>query len=316
MNLRRASGIAVLFVCTMILTLFTACGGGGGGGNDDSGSSAQYEYNSIWGTSANNMWVGDEGGWIRHWNGSSWTTLHSALGPEYELVGYWAFDMDNVWFVGNIEDEDTDTFTSTIMKWDGNDYSTILNDTTDWFMDIWAIDEDNVWVVGGEDDTDIMTVARWDGDSWSTENLTASALYGIWGTDANHIWVVGSTIYFYNGTNWTQQVSPASYTLTRVWGTANNDVWAIGGDEDGGGGEILHWDGTEWSVFETLASCPVGIWGSAADDVYVVGYDGLLMNWDGSDWSYLDSGTSKDLTEVWGTNSVNVWVVGTGITLH
>ncbi len=42
------------------------------------------------------------------------------------------------------------------------------------------------------------------------------------------------------------------------------------------------------------------VWASSANDVYVVGYQGIVLHYDGKGWARLESGTTADLEGVWG----------------
>lgn len=60
---------------------------------------------------------------------------------------------------------------------------------------------------------------------------------------------------------------------------------------------------------------PVGnwflaVWGSGADDVFVVGQPGLIYHWDGTTWSREQSGTDATLTDVWGDGTGTVYATG------
>lgn len=44
----------------------------------------------------------------------------------------------------------------------------------------------------------------------------------------------------------------------------------------------------------------IDVWGSAADDIYAVGYKGTILHFDGKTWSAMDSGVEEDLEGVWG----------------
>lgn len=54
----------------------------------------------------------------------------------------------------------------------------------------------------------------------------------------------------------------------------------------------------------------LGVWGSGADDVYVVGQPGLIFHWNGTDWTQQTSGTEAALTSVWGDGSGTVYITG------
>jgi hypothetical protein len=55
---------------------------------------------------------------------------------------------------------------------------------------------------------------------------------------------------------------------------------------------------------------PSAIWGSSANDIYVVGRYGYATHYDGVRWSRLDLGTTEDLRGVWGSSASNVFVTG------
>jgi hypothetical protein len=50
--------------------------------------------------------------------------------------------------------------------------------------------------------------------------------------------------------------------------------------------------------------------------VFAVGNHGTILHYDGIAWAPMDSGTKSDLTSVWGRNSQDVFVSGTGGMLH
>jgi len=53
-----------------------------------------------------------------------------------------------------------------------------------------------------------------------------------------------------------------------------------------------------------------GIWGSAANDVYIVGQPGLIMHFDGQNWEQQTSPTQAPLISVWGPNAGEVFICG------
>jgi hypothetical protein len=59
-----------------------------------------------------------------------------------------------------------------------------------------------------------------------------------------------------------------------------------------------------------------GVWGSSADDVWVVGAEGVIFHYDGEAWLPSSSGTVMDLQAVHGTGWDDVWAVGEDTVLH
>jgi hypothetical protein len=65
------------------------------------------------------------------------------------------------------------------------------------------------------------------------------------------------------------------------------------------------------------------VWGTAVNDVYVVGDNGVILHYDGTSWSSMTSGTQANLEGIWGISSKNIFAVGwsstgtyTGYILH
>jgi hypothetical protein len=68
----------------------------------------------------------------------------------------------------------------------------------------------------------------------------------------------------------------------------------------------------EWSQIWTVKTEETGligdtpennlmdIWGSGPEDIYVVGFKGIILHFDGTTWTKMDSGTSENLRGVWG----------------
>jgi hypothetical protein len=52
-----------------------------------------------------------------------------------------------------------------------------------------------------------------------------------------------------------------------------DDIWAVGS------GDILHWNGADWSASTSGASLNLlGVWGSGPGDVWAVGYAGTNLH--------------------------------------
>ena len=104
-----------------------------------------------------------------------------------------------------------------------------------------------------------------------------------------------------------------SSVLPGIWGSAADDVWAAGG-----GGTILHWNGSVWSAVPSgTTELLFAVWGSASDDVWIVGTGGSILHWNGASWSPVPSGTTGALGSIWGSGPGDVWAVGfEGTILH
>jgi photosystem II stability/assembly factor-like uncharacterized protein len=82
---------------------------------------------------------------------------------------------------------------------------------------------------------------------------------------------------------------------------------------------MMHYDGDGWREVAWSKPLPLlnDVWGSSADDVFVVGYGGTILHYDGADWESMVSGTSAALLSLWGTGPNDVYAVGeNGTLLH
>ncbi|NJO15313.1 MAG: choice-of-anchor D domain-containing protein [Thioploca sp.] len=78
---------------------------------------------------------------------------------------------------------------------------------------------------------------------------------------------------------------------------------------------------TEWRVQHHLRMDFNAVWGSAANDVFAVGREGLIFHYDGSQWREMDTGMINSevfyhLRDIWGTSSTDVFAVGYDTILH
>ncbi|OQY60674.1 MAG: hypothetical protein B6245_00005, partial [Desulfobacteraceae bacterium 4572_88] len=77
-------------------------------------------------------------------------------------------------------------------------------------------------------------------------------------------------------------------------------------------GTILHYDGIEWTTAHTGGTKEhfYDVWGCSADSVFVVGEKGTVLHYDGTDWTSMSLGKSVKLYGIWGSSCDNVFVAG------
>ncbi|MFH1681575.1 MAG: hypothetical protein ABIH26_13160 [Candidatus Eisenbacteria bacterium] len=148
------------------------------------------------------------------------------------------------------------------------------------------------------------------------------ALYGLWGASVGDLIAVGrendttgavGVIYQINGAALRESAGGRFEWLMDVWGAAPDDVFAVGVH-----GEIVHWDGEDWSRMESgVDGFLNGVWGLSGSDVFAVGDFGTILHFDGSGWARQESGTFVNLYDVWGSPSVGMIAAGDkGTILH
>jgi len=174
---------------------------------------------------------------------------------------------------------------------------------------------------------------------------TVTSWERIWGVSASDMFVMGEDAYVYRGDgfNWDSLLSTIENdrVMYSAWGTIANNVWFVGRITNGitemvVDSTVSPWD-TTWtpiadkpllaqydgaSFAEELVDFQWGlydIWGTAADTIFAVGYDGTILRYDGTDWSVITTGgeTPAWLNAIWGTSGSSVYTSGTdGALLH
>jgi hypothetical protein len=196
-------------------------------------------------------------------------------------------------------------------------------------LSVWAGGPDDVWIAGGEAGRGV--VLHFDGAAWERRDPPGAdaQLWWVHGFAGGQVFVSGDRglVARWDGAAWTvDDTGHPGTTLYGVWGAAPDDVWAVGGvsldaePAEQEGDVVLHWDGAAWTRADVppLANKPSSaqknlykVWGTAADDVWVVGGAGTILHWDGTSWEPHDAGLGSTLFfTVTGRARDDVWVVG------
>jgi hypothetical protein len=117
-------------------------------------------------------------------------------------------------------------------------------------------------------------------------------------------------IIHWNGTNWSNFMSPTPNPHNSVSMVNANDGWAVG-DE----GTIIHWNGTSWNNVTSPLAGLRSVLMVSANYGWAVGFDGVIIRWNGTDWSEVASPTYEHLTSVSMVNANDGWAVGLGGTI-
>jgi hypothetical protein len=111
---------------------------------------------------------------------------------------------------------------------------------------------------------------------------------------------------------WQRVLGDLPGALISVWGTSENDVWAVGGDPDGSGPMVVHFDGTRWTRHHTGARGD--LWWvhgfGPSDPVYMGGKDGLILRWNGTTFEKMETPGNGTIFGMWGSAPDDLWAVG------
>ncbi|MCK5805605.1 MAG: hypothetical protein KAI66_22425 [Lentisphaeria bacterium] len=211
---------------------------------------------------------------------------------------------------------------------------------------VWAFSPTDVWIGGSPAMTLEQSTAlvHFDGDEWSTTEVSPYHIASLWGFAPDDLWAVGNEyVLRFDGSSWqeTSLNELGGNDLLDIWGSSPQDLWAVGESGvfhyDGtswmrqsnyGANAIWgadpdaiwtistfafrHYDGTSWSEFELdLFGGDGKIWGFGAGEVFIAANDDSIAHWDGSSWSELsDDATFGDLNSVWGVAPDDLWFAG------
>ncbi len=197
--------------------------------------------------------------------------------------------------------------------------------TTPWSGIDPAVDGQPLTDLWGQGAGDTMTmvataasgfVATWSGGGWRTSDVGTANLEGVGASAPDAIFAASwGGVYRWDGAAWNFERLPGDERI--------NDIFAIGTDAVGVGeaGAIVRRSGTEsaWSAMDNggLRADLQAVSGTALNDVWAVGADGVAVHWDGAAWTQVDTGVDVTLWGVFAAASDAVFVVGNnGIALR
>jgi hypothetical protein len=255
----------------------------------------------IWGESITELFVvgfdTDYTGQVARFDGTDWTAMETAhLNPAL-LGAVWGSSSSDVYAVGPGTQSMYEGLLggSKVIRFDGEEWSAVeeipAQDTETRFLDVWGSGPADVFVLGEAVMDDETIVFHFDGVEWSkmptNENWTyPGVIFGVGSQDvflSTAEWSTSKCVSRFDGTEWNDFASCFDYTadqwllqpkLRGMWGADPGRLYAIDGDQD-----VWSISDSEWSL--ELKIDPKrdderdyfaqAIWGSATDDIYVVG---------------------------------------------
>ncbi len=178
---------------------------------------------------------------------------------------------------------DTTSHNFTFQTWTFGEHSSSV------LYDVAIINENNIWAVGeiymkdslGRPDPNSYNAVHWDGTEWKLKRIkTYSACSSI-------------------------DYAP----LKSIYAFAENNIVVTSG------GGMWWFDGNKWnaecSINPLLTGAINKLWGRSSNDLYAVGNGGNIAHYSNGSWRKIESGTTIDLLDVWGTPDGSiVWACG------
>lgn len=236
--------------------------------------------------------------------------VQPTLPRETSLSAIWGSGPDDVWAVGPA---------GAIMHFDGSELHMVESGVDVTLLAVHGTGPDDVWFVGEQG-----TTLHWDGTKVHLISQTFDRTFlGVWANGADDVWLVGfeplenvGIVRHWDGTEWAQISIPTARSLWEVWSSGRDDVWMVGTSMSAGG-VVLHAVGGEITQIDYDGTALRGVWGSSAEDVWVLPYESPLQHWDGQEFSETESDAEFGMLGMWGLEPDDVWAVGlNGQVLH
>ena len=296
--------------------------------NPEEGSPQRIQ--SIFGFGGNRLFASGNG--LHYFDGESWDTQ---LPFSSHVNKIWASRPDDVLFVGtathrydgfSVELEDFGGLAQPnlraawgtadrtyavgtggdILVHDGEHWGKMASNTTTTFFDVFGTSEDDVFAVGYDG-----VIMHFNGAAWGgMVSGTDAALRGVWAAGPDDVYAVGyeGTILHYDGNGWTPIFSDEDLYYWHVTGFDADHIVAPH-PRDG----VYFGDGVSWrSEHADLGeahSLIEAVHGTAADNMYAVGFGGL-SHYDGETWTHISSIRSGGLQAVFAVGPREVYMAG------
>jgi hypothetical protein len=297
-------------------------------------TSPAYNFRRVWGTLSDDVYITYGGSKLMHYNGTGWAlmTIPGAQGYLYDIDGTGPNDITVVGGTGG-----EFSTNSSYCHFDGAAWSASYGSPWLVLTDVWVDPVGEAYVIGHEwshlDQAELYYVYFRDYfGSWSKLAVHAASIgdryYGVSGYGWDHVNITGYLASPYpemapSGPVIDEKSSGDWYLLPSgescqgwgvcpiwpttwygAWGAPPNDTWFCGTN-----GKVLLWNNATGTTtrFSTPTTATLrAIWGTSGTDVYAVGDGGAIVHYDGSSWSAMASGTTWNLSDVFGTPAPEV----------
>lgn len=109
---------------------------------------------------------------------------------------------------------------------------------------------------------------------------------------------------------WEVSLADDDGPLLAAWGDRFEDLWMVGGGPGAGGARVVHWTGGAHAIVVERSEQLWWVWGASDGTRWLVGDDGLVLRGDARGFAPLSTATTATLYGVWGSAADDVWIVG------
>lgn len=290
-----------------------------------------FGFNAVWGSGPSDIWIGGYNGalpypnygYLRHYNGTTWTPTQISPMPRINAIH--GTQPANVHAAGE---------NGLIARFDGTSWTQLSNTTAASTRYLYAVHTTTnpsgtlptAWAVG---DTGALLAVNGTTVTLHSQSgmITTQSLTGVWGTSASTVYAVGSggTLLRYSSFpapagQWSTQTISGSLGTTylgSMHGSAISPsrIWAVGST-----GAIAFYDGNTgvWSTHAQSGTNTGGLTTSYLHKVYTVNStsawisadSNVVYRFDGTTWGAQTLPTRNPSYAIWANNATDAWAVG------
>jgi hypothetical protein len=265
----------------------------------------------LWGAAPNDLYA--SGIPLLHWDGNVWTAVPQ-VGVAFSVTGSAS---DDVWAADR----------SHLFHFDGKSWMSVpLPDVSFFVVDIASAGRGQLWLATVAEAT--THIFRYTGTGWSESLVLPSSrnivITSLVSAGPSQVVAVGAQYrggpsphafaVRWNGASWIELALSQPNSLEGGWIDASGAGYLVGDS-----GTLLHLaaTGVDRSITEGQGVNFTGVWGRAADDVWLVDDQGGSARYDGCTINAVPTGNTTPLTDVWGVGPRDVWAAGAGgVVLH
>ena len=239
------------------------------------------QFTSVWGCAYNDAYAasypGTQGGPIWHFDGSAWTPLSEVT---YSHIGQiWGLACNDIWAAGD-----------RLLHYNGVSWQAVNGPES---LITPGFGVGHFGVIGGTGPNDLfisVTATKPEGESYILEERFLS---------------------HYDGSTW-EKTDDALFPLgtMKIWGTGPNDKFFLVRSSEGV--SLRHFDGSVSNEISSVVTDAM-LTGTAvtdANDIYLSGYDNVIIHYDGLSWTHIDAGVVDDFPSISASASGRVVAVG------
>lgn len=265
-----------------------------------------YDLSGVHGTGPNRVVVVGAGGLYMEWDGNHWTRRD--VGTILPLRRVWVGEHET-WSLPSWGNDPQSKGFNFLHVTDSG-VERVVGVTPYLLRRIFGTAADRLWAVGDFNTVLEYDGTAWrplpSPQSPQRPPPVFETVLAVWGTSAEDLWVAGNGLAFYRRTpTGFRSADTAPGFVNGMFGFSENEIFAVGN-----GGLLMRWNGAQWSSLSDNNYLSYnGLFSLGNNQALATSLEGVISYFDGSSW-YPTYYFGRQIFSMWGTGADNLWVVG------